>query len=260
MLPIIIVIIIIAIFFMCKKSENKEKFSNPPTQTDIDYLKNYIKVSKYTLDQMSKKISGNSANKFTTANELLNSIDTKINEITKYNNESNTNLNTLNDFYNNYTANLLSFIKEILSQIINYNNLLGFNSTTISSYQSAITYIEGLATNELKFKSLLKLINILKTDLIKVIFNKLIISNNNIAETINLLNPNIDYTSANFIPTDNLNTNFSDLTNTNFTTNSQMLSLPEFTTNTTANDLSSDYYKLDGSFLVTGSGSLPRIY
>jgi len=252
-----IIVILLIIFYAYKKTEKKEKFSNPPSQTDIDYLKNYIKVSKYTLDQTSKKISGNTASKFTTANELLNSIDIKINEIT---NANNTNLNTLNDFYNNYTTNLLSFIKEILSQIINYNNLLGFNSTTISSYQSAINYIEGLTTNELKFKSSLKLINILKTDLIKVIFNKLIISNNNIAETINLLNPNIDYTSANFIPNDNLNTNFSDLTNTNFTTNAQMLSLPEFTTNTTANDLSSNYYNLDDSYIVTGSGSLPRIY
>ena len=93
-------------------NEIKQGFNNPPSEKDIDHLKNYIKVSKYTLDNLHRKINslGSSTvditTKFSSANEILNTIDQKIllyntlnNNITTLSN--NTSFITLNTQTNN---------------------------------------------------------------------------------------------------------------------------------------------------------------
>jgi hypothetical protein len=94
---------------------NQQGFSNPPTSTDIYYLKNYLKVSKYTLDILRKKINNigasntDTTSKFTTANDIISAIDQKIAAYTNLQNQntsltaSNTNLTTTNtSLTNNY--------------------------------------------------------------------------------------------------------------------------------------------------------------
>ena len=99
--------------FEIKNNELKQGFDNPPSETDIKYLKNYIKVSKYTLDNLHRKINNlgsstvDASSKFSSANEILNAIDQKIllyntfnNNITTLSN-NNTSVITLNTQTNN---------------------------------------------------------------------------------------------------------------------------------------------------------------
>lgn len=257
-----LIIVVIILLLWCWKK--KEKFSNPPTDTDIDFFKNYIKASKYTLNQISKKLNPNDPNaKFTTANIILTGIDNKISEITNkttelqnlqtnYNNlQTNyTNVNnTLTQFYDTYTNNLISFISELLNNIIQYNNILMLPNDVISTYTESVSYIGRQPTNELKFITTLKIINNIKTDLIKIIFGKLVYGNNNIISLINLLSSEsssqLNDSELNSI----LNIDFS-IPQSGITANN---ALPTYT------DINnSEYYKINISNISTGN-TLPRI-
>jgi len=107
---------------------NQQGFSNPPTSADIDYLKNYLKVSKYTLDILRKKINNigasniDTTSKFTTANDILSAIDQKITAYTNLQNQNtsltstNTSLTstntTLNDKYNKLSGKIITVVND----------------------------------------------------------------------------------------------------------------------------------------------------
>jgi hypothetical protein len=266
MIWLMILVIILILYF----EKKREKFSNPPTDNDIDFMKNYIKASKYSLNQISKKLNPTDLNaKFTTANAILSSVDNKINELTNkitelqtlqtnydnlqinYNNLQ-TNYNNVNNsltqFYDTYTTSLVNFVSELLNNIINYNNILMFPSDVISTYVESVSYIGRQNTNELKFMTTLKILNNIKTDIIKVVFGKLIHTNNNIISLINLLS-----------------TDFSSQLNDNEITSISSIdfSIPQSgisdTVLPTYNDINdSNYYKINLTNISTGN-SLPRI-
>jgi len=95
-------------------------------------MKNYIKVSKYTLDQSAKKVSNDPNARFTSANILLNGIDSVMTQITELKNGT-----------ENTTAsnNSISYVDQLIKDLNTYNNVLGLSQNVINHYNSFNEFI-----------------------------------------------------------------------------------------------------------------------
>jgi hypothetical protein len=181
----LLIVVIILIIWYVKSYKHEEKFSNPPSINDVDFLKNYIKVSKYTLDQSAKKINNDANAKFTTANTLLNSIDDIMSQITALKN------GTENTVAGN---NSILYINQLIMDINTYNNILGLSQNVINHYNEFNDYINN-NSNGLNYAQKLYLVsNVLtniKDDLLKYVINQSILKSNILIDSLNSLAPNV---------------------------------------------------------------------
>jgi hypothetical protein len=213
MVWLFVIIIILIIYFNYK---SKEKFSNPPAQTDIEYLKNYIKVSKYTLDQALKKVTKTANAKFTTANAFLAAINdtmTLLNNTTNTLNNTNTNLNNLSTRSETFSTDaapvMENFVIDLINRIIENNGILQLPQYLINNYTrivQQVTYnIQSNNTSKLTAKErLIQCIMILEsinTNIFKFVFNKLITSTNDINESINNIGTSFTTLDSNLLGT-----------------------------------------------------------
>jgi len=179
MIWLFIVVIIILIFWYENSNKHEEKFSNPPSIADIDFMKNYIKVSKYTLDQSAKKVSNDPNARFTSANILLNGIDSVMTQITELKNGT-----------ENTTAsnNSISYVDQLIKDLNTYNNVLGLSQNVINHYNSFNEYISnnnnGLNYNQ-KLYLVSDILSSIRNDLLKYVINKSIDSSNKLTESLN---------------------------------------------------------------------------
>jgi hypothetical protein len=213
MVWLFVIIIILIIYFNYK---SKEKFSNPPTQTDIDYLKNYIKVSKYTLDNALKTVTKTSDAKFTTANAFL----TAINDTMKLLNDTTTQLNNANtsltssasqiDAFSTYAAPAMeNFVIDLINRIIENNAILQLPQYLINNYTRIVQQVtyntQSNNTSKLTAKDRLEqcimILESINTNIFKFVFNKLITSTNDINESINNIGTSFSTLDSNLLGT-----------------------------------------------------------
>jgi len=189
-----IIVILLIFFYAYKRFENKEKFSNPPSQTDIDYLKNYIKVSKYTLDQTLKKINNDQNAKFTTAQVFMTTINNTLDRLQSLNNVS-----TTTDTFSNEMAPIMeNFIKELITNIKNVNLILQLPQYVINNYNRVIEQINYNSDlnnlNKLNSKQRLdqsiSILSSINTNIFNFVFNKLVTNTNDINQSINNIGTN----------------------------------------------------------------------